>query len=59
LAFKAEFFAFEVGAVADFTKLVFSGNTTRRAVWAGAFLHFGAFFASYSTYANKHFEDFL
>jgi hypothetical protein len=53
-AFKAELDAFCEGAVADLTKLVFSGDAADASVWAGAFGHFGAFFAGYSTYTDFH-----
>jgi hypothetical protein len=53
-AFKTQLHAFAIGAVADLTKLVFPSNAADAAVWACAFLHFGAFFAGDSTNANLH-----
>jgi hypothetical protein len=58
-AFKAQFYAFGVSAVADLAKLVFSWHATNPTVWTGACLHFGAFFACYSTNAYTHFCFFL
>jgi hypothetical protein len=53
-AFKAEFDAFCVGAVADFAELVFTGNTADCAVGAFAALHFGAFLAGDTANTNLH-----
>jgi hypothetical protein len=55
-AFKAEFYAFGVGAVADFAEFVFSCYATNGAVWAGAFVHFWAFFACDSANPNFHLK---
>jgi hypothetical protein len=53
-AVKAEFDAFGVCAVTDCTELVFSGYAAVGSRWATVFLHFGAFFAGYSTYTSFH-----
>jgi hypothetical protein len=53
--FKAQLYTFGVGAVTDFAELVLSSNTADAAIWARAFLHFGAFFAADSTDADFHF----
>ena len=53
-AFEAEFYAFGVGAVADFAELVLPRYATDYAVGAGAFLHSGAFLASNSANTNPH-----
>jgi hypothetical protein len=45
VAFKAEFNAFGVGAVADLAELVFPCNAADISVWACAFLHFGGHFS--------------
>lgn len=53
-AFKAEFYAFGVGAVADLAEPVFSCHAACRSVGAGAFLHFGAFLTSDTANTNFH-----
>ena len=53
-AFKAEFDAFGVGAVADSAELVFACYAADGSVWACVLLHFGAFFACDSADADFH-----
>ena len=53
-AFKAEFDAFGVGAVADLAELVFSCHATNCSVGACAALHSGAFFTSDTANTNLH-----
>jgi hypothetical protein len=55
-AFKAEFNAFTVGAVADFAELVFHSHTADAAVGACAALHFGAFLAGDTANTNLHVQ---
>jgi hypothetical protein len=54
VAFKAEFNAFVVGAVADFAELVFPCNAADAAVGACATLHSGAFLAGNAANTNFH-----
>jgi len=58
-AFKAQFYVFGVGAVADLAELVFSCYATVWTCWAGAFLHFWAFLACDSANTNFQIEQFL
>lgn len=58
-AFKAEFDAFGVGAVADSAELVFSCYAADGSVWACGFLHFGAFFACDSADTDFHYYSTL
>ena len=54
-AFKAEFDAFGVGAVAYLAEFVFACYAADGSVWACALLHFGAFFACDSADTDFHF----
>jgi hypothetical protein len=54
-AFKAEFDAFGVGAVADSAELIFACYAAEFSVWAFALLHFGAFFTCDSADTDFHF----
>ena len=58
-AFKAELYAFGVGAIADLAELVLSCHATICYRWAGAFLHFWAFLACDSANANLQIEPSL
>ena len=53
-AFKAQLDAFDMGAVTDLAKLVFSSYAACWSSGANAFAHFWAFFASDSTNTNFH-----
>jgi hypothetical protein len=53
-AFKAEFNAFGVRAVADLAKLVFSRNATFWTCRANSFLHFWASLTCYAANTNFH-----
>jgi hypothetical protein len=54
LAFKAEVNPLSEGAIADLAEFILSCNAASRSIGAGAFLHFGAFFASNTTNTNPH-----
>ena len=53
-AFKAEFYAFGVGAVADFAELVLPSHAASCSVGACGTLHSGAFLAGDSANTNFH-----
>ncbi len=53
-AVKAVLDASGVSAVADFAELVFASYAADFAVWAGMFLHFGAFLAGDSADTDFH-----
>jgi hypothetical protein len=57
-AFKAEFDAFGVGAIADLAEFVLSCNAANATVGAGAFNHFWAFFTSDSANTNPQIKSF-
>jgi hypothetical protein len=57
LAFKTQLNAFSESAIADFAELVFPCYAADGAVWAGAFLHFWAFFAGDSANTDSHVKS--
>jgi len=57
-AFKAEFYAFVVGAVADLAEFVFSCHAASATVGAGAFHHFWAFLTCDSANTNPQIKPF-